>query len=140
MKNDIQMVGQISLFDYLDSLKETVKVAFDPLVEFVRYHLGSYVGSEERVLELYRNGASKKEIIDRLKYEYGEGGFGSFRFQPDDCYLVCGANYSRKGITVEYYEPGKIRGDYAEKAYNYSQVSDAIKKLYEEGAYNEKDN
>ena len=103
MTKDIQIAGQINLFDYLGSLAQSIEEDFDPLLRFAAGHLGSYVGSKERVLELFINGASKQEKIKKLKDEFGIGGFAGYRFTPDDTYALEGASYDAKGIVVEWY-------------------------------------
>jgi hypothetical protein len=136
MTKDIQIAGQITLFDYLGSLAQSIEEDFNPLLRFAAGHLGSYVGSKERVLELFINGASKQEKIKKLKDEFGIGGFAGYRFTPDNTYALEGASYDAKGIVIEWYEPGKVQADYNTSKYSYAELVDAIEKLFKEGKYN----
>ena len=134
----MEIKGQISLFDYLDSLSEKVVETFDPLMKFIEWHLGSHVGSKDRIIAFFKNNTNKSERIKILKDEYGVGGFGSYRFTPDNSYSIEGGNYDAKGIEVHWYEPGKIRSEYTEKNYSYSEVADAIDKCINDGIYHAK--
>ncbi len=133
-----QLEGQISLFDYIDSLSVKAVESFDPLMKFVERHLGSYVGSKDRVIAFFKSNANKSERIKLLKDEFGIGGFGAYRFTPDNTYAIEGAAYDAKGVRVEWYEPGKMRSEYTEKNYSYAEVADAIDKSIKNGIYHAK--
>ncbi len=137
MNNICQLEGQISIFDYIEALKEAPTVTFDPLNEFLKNlnHLGTCVGSKERIINLFKRTPDKKERTDILKKEYGIGGFGGYRFAPVGTYSICGANYDAKGIEVEYYEPWKMRGDVTTKKYSYTEVAEAISQNIDNGLY-----
>ena len=139
MIKNIQIAGQITLFDYLGSLAQEPAEEFNPLLRFAAERQGTYVGSKDRIIAIYKNNASKQEKIKVLKDEYGIGGFAGYRFTPDNTYAIHGASYDAKGIVVEWYEPGKVKADYNTSKYTYSELSDAIEKLFKEGKYNERE-
>ena len=131
-----QITGQMTIFDFLENIKEA---AFSPIEFYLKSgRLGAYQGSHTRILDSFTKDKSLKEKTDILKKEYGIYGFAGYRFTPDNSYALHGIACDSKGIEVQWYEPGKVKGEYDSLFYPYEQVAKTIETLMNEEAFNQK--
>jgi|SRR5690625_301952 len=85
--------------------------------------LGSgFVGGKKRIISFFKQGLTKEETIDRLKGEYGVGGWGY------DAYFQ---SHDGKGIEIT------VKG--TSKLYTWNQVYETLSCLIESGKYNEQE-
>jgi len=126
-----QLEGQMSIFDYLNTIPET----FNPLPYVVKKLVPS-VGTKRRIVEFFAHNSTKKDRVNYVRKECG-GCWGSSycRFEPKPTYEVNEIQSEPKHIKVHYYEPGKIKGDSIEVTYSYDAITDEIARQIIVGSY-----
>ena len=123
-----QIDGQMSIFDYIEGINQKAKITFDPLMEYVSKQIFGCDTRVKRLVEPLKDIADMKTKVKFLKDFYGIGGYGSSSYSPENTYKLCGESHDAKGLKIEYYEPGKMRGEYTTKAYSFKEVAEAIDK------------
>ena len=122
-----QIEGQISIFDFIEEIKEDV----NPWEIFAKKGTG-FVNGKQRVLEYFKKEKGKSARADFLKHEYGIGGFATPRGDKSKFQLCDGFSDSKK-LKIAYFLPNE--DEEIEETCTYSELATVIDELIQKNEY-----
>lgn len=129
------MIGQMSIFDFIDSTP-VKSVKFEPIEEFCRIvHIEE---RHQRIMTFFKGHTDLKERVKFLKKEYGMGYGGGMN--KDVAYKICSYESDGRGHCVSWNmmtKDGKLHR--VEMTFGYETLARTIASMMERGIYGRKE-